>query len=133
MSRRLAPALLAPLLTLGALTLGACASEPPEPRPTTSAASRGPACDGSFRVTNNSTRIISRLYLRDAALTNWGTDLLGQEVLPPGRTLNLRAPTPGIYDIRLLWADRQAAERRRITICSATPVSVGNFGINPTQ
>lgn len=126
MSPRLAAALLA-----SALTLGACASEPPEPRPTAStAAARGPACDGSFRVTNNSTRIISRLHLRDAALTNWGSDLLGQEVLPPGRTITLRAPAAGLYDMRLLWADRQPAERRRITICSATPITVGNFGIN---
>lgn len=125
MSPRLAAALLA-----CALSLGACASEPPEPRPAASAATRGPACDGTLRVTNNSTRIISRLHLRDAALTNWGPDLLGQEVLAPGRTSNFRAPAPGIYDMRLLWADRQAAERRRITICSATPVSVGDFGIN---
>jgi hypothetical protein len=125
MSRRLAAALLA-----GALTLGACASEPPEPRPAASTATRGPACDGTLRVTNNSTRIISRLHLRDAALTNWGPDLLGQEVLPPGRASNFRAPAPGIYDMRLLWADRQAAERRRINICSATPISVGDFGIN---
>jgi len=128
MSRQLAAA-----LVIGALTLGACASEPPEPRPATSAATRGPACDGSFRVTNNSTRIISRLHLRDAALTNWGTDLLGQDVLPPGRSMTFRAPSPGLYDMRLLWADRQAAERRRITICSATPISVGNFGINPAE
>lgn len=126
MSARLAAALLA-----SALTLGACASEPPEPRPAAStAAPRGPACDGTFQVTNNSSRIISRLHLRDAALTNWGSDLLGQEVVAPGRSVTLRAPTPGVYDMRLLWADRQAAERRRITICSATPVNVGDFGIS---
>jgi hypothetical protein len=126
MSPRLAAALLG-----SALTLGACASEPPEPRPTTGqAAARGPACDGSFRVTNNSTRIISRLHLRDAALTNWGPDLLRQDVLPPGQTSNLRAPGPGVYDMRLLWADQQATERRRISICSGTAISVGNFGIN---
>jgi hypothetical protein len=132
MSRRLAAPFLAGALGLGALCLGACASEPPEPRTTgtAAAAARGPACDGSFRVTNNSTRIVSRVHLRDAALTNWGPDLLGQEVLPPGRTSQFRAPGPGVFDMRLLWADRQAVERRRITICSATQVSVGNFGIN---
>lgn len=118
-------------LALGALLiLTACAAEPPEPRPASAAAPRGPACDGSLRVTNNSTRIISRIHLRDAALTNWGPDLLGQEVLAPGGVSNLRAPAPGVYDMRLLWADRQAVERRRITICSGTPVTVGNFGIN---
>ncbi len=126
MSARLAAALLA-----SALTLGACASEPPEPRPAAStAAARGQACDGTLRVTNNSTRIISRLHLRDAALTNWGPDLLGQDVLAPGQTSNFRARSPGVYDMRLLWADRQPAERRRITICSATPITVGDFGIN---
>lgn len=125
--RRLATALL-----VGALGLGGCASDPPEPRPTgtATAAARGPACDGSFRVTNGSTRIVARIHLRDAALTNWGPDLLGQAVLSPAGTSNLRAPTPGVYDMRLLWADRQAVERRRINICSGTRVTVGNFGIN---
>ncbi|UPY37136.1 hypothetical protein [Sediminicoccus sp. KRV36] len=125
-------ALLLGALGLGALGLGGCAAEPPEPRAagTAAATPRGPACDGSFRVTNASTRIISRIHLRDAALTNWGPDMLGQEVLSPGRTSTLRASAPGVYDMRLFWADRQAVERRRITICSGTQVSVGNFGIN---
>lgn len=123
MSVRLLRALLPSMLALGA-----CAAEPPEPRAAT--ATRGPACDGSFRVTNSSTRIISRIHLRDAALTSWGVDLLGQQVLAPGGTSNFRAPAPGIYDMRLLWADRQATERRRITICTGTQLSVGNFAIN---
>ena len=118
-------------LLVSALTLGACASEPPEPRPSTGpAAARGPACEGSFLVTNNSSRIVSRLHLRDAALTNWGPDLLGRDVLAPGQGKTLRAPSPGVYDMRLLWADNQPSERRRITICTATPVSIGDFGIS---
>lgn len=115
-------------LLLAVLALGACAAEPPEPRP--AAASARPACDGSFRVTNASPRIISRLYLRDAALTNWGSDLLGQEVLAAGGTSNFRAPSGGVYDMRLIFADRQTLERRRVNICSATPIQVGNFAIN---
>ncbi|WP_431303940.1 hypothetical protein [Sediminicoccus sp. BL-A-41-H5] len=117
-------------LLAGALALGACATEPPEPRTETPAATRGPACDGTLRVTNNSSRIVSRLHLRDAALTNWGPDLLARDVLAPGQSSTLRAPTPGVYDMRLLWADSQATERRRITICTATPVSIGDFGIS---
>ncbi|MBS7791171.1 hypothetical protein KTR66_14300 [Roseococcus sp. SDR] len=125
MSARLAAALL-----VSALTLGACATEPPEPRPaTTAAAPRGPACEGTLRVTNNSARIVSRLHLRDAALTNWGPDMLGRDVMAPGQSKTLRAPGPGVYDMRLLWADGQATERRRVTICTETPVSVGDFGI----
>jgi hypothetical protein len=118
-------------LLAGALALGACATDAPEPRPAASqAAARGPACDGTFRVTNNSRRIVSRLHLRDAALTNWGPDLLGRDVLAPGQSSTLRAPAPGVYDMRLLWADRQPAEQRRITICTATPITIGDFGIS---
>jgi hypothetical protein len=114
----------------GALILGACAQEPPEPRaPATPTATRGPACDGTLSVTNNSSRIVSRLHLRDAALTNWGPDLLRRDVLAQGQSNTLRAPSPGVYDMRVVWADNQATERSRITICTATPVSIGNFGI----
>ena len=125
MNARLAAALLA-----RALTLGACASEPPEPRPAAGQASARPACEGTLNVTNNSPRVVSRLHLRDAALTNWGPDLLGRDVLAPGQSKTLRAPSAGVYDMRLLWANNQPAERRRITICTATPVSIGEFGIS---
>lgn len=111
------------------LGLAACAAEPTA-QPSVAPRAAAPACDGSFRVTNNATRIASRILLRDAALTNWGPDLLGQQVLPPGGISNLRAPSPGIYDMRVIWADRQEMERRRLTICSGTQVSLGNFGIN---
>jgi hypothetical protein len=118
-------------LALAALLgLAACAADPAAPPPTAPRAPSASACDGSFRVTNGATRVASRLQLRDAALTNWGPDLLGREVLPPGGTSNLRAPSPGVYDMRVIWADRQEMERRRITICSGTLVSLGNFGIN---
>lgn len=112
------------------LGLSACAAEPAAPPTATPRTSLAPSCDGSFRVTNSARRIVARIHLRDSALTNWGPDLLGREVLPPGGTSNLRAPAPGVYDLRVIWADQQASERRRVTICSGSQVNLGNFGIN---
>ena len=117
------------LALVALLSLAACAAEPLAPPAAAPRAAAASGCDGSFRVTNGATRIASRIQLRDAALTNWGPDLLGRDVLQPGRTSNLRAPSPGVYDMRVIWADRQEMERRRITICSGTPISLGNFGI----
>lgn len=121
MSIRLAAVLLA-------LALGACASEVPEPRsaPTTGAV----ACDGSFRVTNSSSRIVSRIHMRDSALTNWGPDRLGRDVLSPGQGGVYRVAASGVHDIRILFPDGQALERRRVNICTNTAIAVGNFGIN---
>ena len=119
MSMRLAAAM---------LMLGACASEAPEPRPAMTTGTA--ACDGSFRVTNTSSRIVSRLHLRDSALTNWGPDRLGQDVLSPGQGGSYRVTTPGVHDIRALFSDGQALERRRVAICTNTAIAIGNFGVN---
>ena len=107
--------------------LAACAAEAPEPRAT---AARAAACDGNFRVANTSTRVVQRVFWRDSALTGWGSDQLRMATLDPGRTAPFQVSTPGVYDIRILWADGRPAERRRINICSGDQVTIGNFGIN---
>ncbi|MEI6158651.1 MAG: hypothetical protein WCP77_02360 [Roseococcus sp.] len=119
-------------LALAALLgLAACAAEPPEPAATARPApAANAACDGSFRVTNNSSRPVNRIFWRDSALTAWGFDQLGLNLLEPSRTTNFRVRTPGLYDIRILWADGRALERRNINICSGQVVTIGNFAIN---
>jgi hypothetical protein len=116
-------------LALAALLgLAACGAEPPPPSATAPRAAS--ACDGNFRIANGGSRPVQRIFWRDSALTGWGTDQLRLDVLEPGRSGNFRVATPGLYDIRILFPDGRALERRNINICSGQVVTIGNFAIN---
>jgi len=116
-------------LALAALLgLVACATEPPPPSTATPRATA--ACDGNFRITNAASRPVQRIFWRDSALTSWGSDQLRLNVLDAGRSAPFRVPTPGLYDIRILFPDGRALERRNITICTGQVVTIGNFAIN---
>lgn len=117
-------------LALAALLgLAACAAEPP-PAPSPAAPRAAAACDGNFRISNTASRPVQRIFWRDSALTAWGSDQLRLDVLDPGRTAPFRVATPGLYDIRILFPDGRALERRNINICSGQVVTIGNFAIN---
>ena len=127
MRRGLAAALLA-----GAAWLSACASEPPE-----EPASRAPAaaprkvnCTASVRLVNNSTRAVQRLFIKDPALTAWGRDRLGQNVLLAGGNISIPTDGPGHFDVRIAWADGNTSEIRRVNICATPTVTVSNFGLS---
>lgn len=115
-------------LALAALVgLAACAADPP---PAPSAPRAAAACDGNFRITNAASRPVQRIFWRDSALTAWGSDQLRLDVLDPGRSAPFRVATPGLYDIRILFPDGRALERRNINICSGQVVTIGNFAIS---
>ncbi|WP_424810735.1 hypothetical protein [Roseococcus sp. YIM B11640] len=114
--------------------LGACSSpEPYEPRVrpagTASAAPAGQACDGSFRVVNNSSKEIHQVFVSDSALTTRGRDRLGRTVLPVGRSVNLNADGPGANDMVVVLADRRTIEQRRLPICRNTTVIVTDSAV----
>ena len=111
----------------GAVALTACSSEPPDDRPTTSAAR--PACDGTLRVTNSSTSVVHHLYFADSALASFGRDRLGNDFLRPGQSRDFRADGPGAHDFRIVRTDRSTSDLRRANICTNTPIVITNFGI----
>lgn len=127
MRRGLAAALLA-----GAAWLSACASEPPEEPAsrTAAAAPRRADCVASVRLVNGSTRAVQRLFIKDPALTSWGRDRLGLNVLAPGGSVSVPTDGPGHFDVRIIWADGNNSELRRVNICTTPTVTVGNFGLN---
>ncbi len=87
------------------------------------------SCDTSFRVVNNSTMTVERLYFSHASMGNWGADQLGQNVLPPGRFGSYRAANVGAYDFRVVWANGRSAELRGVDICRASTINVTNGGL----
>ena len=77
--------------------------------------------DPSFRLNNRSSSTINEVYVSSANDTSWGQDRLGQNVLPPGRTVIIRLPNAQcMNDIRVVFANGQAHERRRVDTCQIT-------------
>ncbi|MGG5820065.1 hypothetical protein [Falsiroseomonas sp. HW251] len=109
---------------LAALALGACT-----PQAQNVVVVPSQACDTSFRVANNSTMTVNQLFFSHSSLAGWGTDQLGNSVLPPGRFVNYRAANTGNYDFRVVWSNGQAAEIRGVNVCRASQITVTNRGL----
>ena len=77
--------------------------------------------DPSFRVNNQTSVTINEIYVSSANDNSWGTDRLGQNVLAPGQSLTIRMPQAQcLNDIRIVFANGQAHERRRVDTCQIT-------------
>lgn len=124
MKRLIAAALLA-----GSTLLVGCVPPQQMMQPVSVTPSRGPVCDTSFRIVNNSSRAVAQLFFSHSSINAWGNDQLGSAVLPPGRTMNYRAANPGAYDFRVVWAGGGTAELRRVNVCTATEITVTNAGL----
>ncbi|MBX9699257.1 MAG: Tat pathway signal protein [Acetobacteraceae bacterium] len=80
----------------------------------------GVAGNPSFRFVNRSGLTMNEIYVSLSTDRNWGSDRLGQNVLPPGAALDIRLPAGGActVDIRVVYADGRAVERRGVETCS---------------
>ncbi|MCS6855760.1 MAG: hypothetical protein NZ523_13555 [Elioraea sp.] len=85
-----------------------------------------------FWVANRSAMRIDRLYVSPVDRNDWGGDWLGEHVLRPGERFPVRPPRDGrcLYDIRVVYADGSAEERRRVNVCAVAEVS---FSRGPAQ
>ncbi len=81
---------------------------------------RAAVADPSFTFVNNSGATIRELYVSLTSQRNWGPDRLGQGVLEPGGSVALRLPQAGVctVDIRVVYMNGAAAERRGVETCS---------------
>ncbi len=78
----------------------------------------------SFNLVSNSGRTINEIYVSLATDSNWGQDRLGQNVLPAGQSFAVRLPVGDcVYDIRVVYNDNSAAEKRRVNTCELTNVT----------
>jgi|GEM_PF-1168457 len=75
--------------------------------------------DPSFRLNNQGSRTIREIYVSSAQDSAWGVDRLGAQVLQPGQALVIRLPAGQcLNDIRVVFADGQASERRQVDTCA---------------
>lgn len=83
--------------------------------------------DPSFNLVNRSGQTIREIYVSAVTDTNWGRDLLGQDVLGDGRSFAVRIPpTAGCrHDVRVVFADSWPEERRDVNTCTITEMVFG--------
>ena len=83
--------------------------------------------DPSFNLLNRSGQTINEIYVSAVTQPNWGHDLLGQDVLPNGRSFPVRIPPSAgcQQDIRVVYADGRPEERRNVNTCVITQMVFG--------
>ena len=83
------------------------------------------AADREVAVENGSPRTIQQLHVSGADERDWGEDRLGSDTLPPGRSMTVRVPDQGCsYDIRAVFDNGGAEERRRVDLCAIDRVVI---------
>jgi transposase len=86
-------------------------------------------------IENRSGMTIREAYMTDVDTPNWGDDRLGADVVPSGNRYrmlpNARQRARGYcrYDVRLIWQNGQAWERRSINLCEATALNCTGVGV----
>ncbi len=90
-----------------------------------SGATPAAAGDPSFRLNNTAGITIRELYVSSSNDNGWGPDRLGQNVLPAGRAFVVRLPMGQcVNDIRAVFANGQARERRQVNTCALTDLNL---------
>lgn len=92
-----------------------------------------PGNDPSFRVVNNTAKVINEVYASPANQPEWGYDRLGSEVVPPGGRQIIRLPQDGtcLWDIRIVYQNAGAEERRGLNTCKLVDLVLGGGGAAP--
>ena len=77
--------------------------------------------DPSFRLTNNGGGKINEIYVSSSGVNSWGPDRLGDRALNSGGSYTIRLPSGQcVNDIRVVYGNGEATERRRVNTCSLT-------------
>ena len=88
-------------------------------------ARQSPADRRSFRLVNRGRSGINEFYVSPAGDDGWGQDRLGDDTVAPGASYVIRLPpTPCSYDLRIVYANGEATEKRRLNLCGITDLRV---------
>lgn len=81
--------------------------------------------DPSFRLINRGRSEIQEVYASLADNDSWGEDRLGNDTVPTGGSKVIRLPNGDcMYDVRVVFANGEATERRRLNLCNITDLRV---------
>ena len=103
---------------LAALVLTACLA----PRP-----GWADAPNPSFYLVNRSAQAINEAYASPVNASNWGRDRLGDGTVASGGNAAVRLLADGtcVFDLRVVYEDGHADERRRVNTCTVDTISFG--------
>lgn len=108
-------------MVFGAASAGApprAAQPPPQPQAAPGAA--GAAGNPSFNLVNHGRQAMREIYVSSVRETNWGEQRLPRP-MQPGAHLPVRLPEGDcVNDVRVVWADGRAEERRQLDTCRLT-------------
>lgn len=84
------------------------------------AARRQAAADNpSFRLVNRGRQGVNSLYATPTGVEDWGSDRLGDATVRAGASHDVRLPAGSCaYDVRIVFANGDATERRDVNLCS---------------
>ncbi|MGQ3356082.1 MAG: hypothetical protein ACT6XY_11520 [Phreatobacter sp.] len=81
----------------------------------------------NFRLINRTGYQINEVYVSPSAVNSWGGDVLGDGVMPPGTSRNIRFPRRTqacIFDLRVVYADGERGEVSRLDLCQISNVTI---------
>ena len=91
-----------------------------------------PAGSATFTLANRTTTPIKEIFATPAGLGNWGQNRLdgrngNPTSLAPGATyaVRRRAAAQCIFDLRVVFADGKAEERKGVNVCAIEEVTIG--------
>lgn len=97
----------------------------PQPGPQQRGSDAGLAGNPSFHLINHSRETVMEVYVSLSTEQEWGPDRLGNDVVVPGGHFAIRLPEgPCVYDVRFVFEDGRADERRRVNLCDITNLIV---------
>lgn len=77
----------------------------------------------SFNLVNQGQQPVREVYASLTTDQNWGPDRLGNDMVAPGAVYAVRLPEGDcMYDVRFVYQNGQAQERRGVNLCEVTNV-----------
>ncbi|MCZ8315447.1 hypothetical protein [Phreatobacter sp.] len=80
-----------------------------------------------FAIVNQTGYTIDEVYVSPTSANNWGDDLMGDNSLENGMTLNVSFPvdtTACRYDIKVVYDDETPVEFRNVNLCRIARVTL---------
>lgn len=83
------------------------------------------AANPSFLLVNRGRSTLNELYLSPAGDDSWGQDRLGDDTVRAGTSRTIRVASGDcLYDLRAVFANGEANERRRVNLCDLIELRV---------
>ncbi len=93
---------------------GSAATAPPPPE----------APEHKVTLQNRSRRAIQQVFISSADAPEWGDDRLTDGTVAPGESTTLAYRGPCVADLRIVFANRAAEERRGLDLCDTPALSI---------